>query len=102
MASIIEDMLREERERNLEMQRAFQDEIAQLPRGSLVVQNIRGNDYCYLKYREHDKVVSRYAGKAEDCKEDLEQKIARRRRLEESLRRISAELKMIRKAIGAA
>ena len=102
MASIVEDMLIEERARNLEMQRAFQEEITQLPRGSLVVQGIRGNNYCYLKYRENGKVVSKYIGRAEDCQAELEQKIVRRRSLEESLRRIKRELNMIRRAVGGA
>ena len=98
--SIIKDMLREEQERNLEMQAAFQEEIAQLPRGSLVVQNISGNDYCYLKHREGGRIVSQYMGRAEKCRERLESELAQRRRLEDALRRIKAELKIIRKTLG--
>ena len=100
MESIIKDMLEEERNRNLEMLRIFQAEIAELPRGSLVVQSINGHDYCYLKYREGDRIVSKYAGKATDCREKLEKAIARRRQLEQSLRRINYELKLIQKAVG--
>jgi len=96
----LKDTLAEERERKHEMRQMYLDEISELPKGSLVVQTIGGNDYCYLKYRLGDKVISSYIGKACDHQMELEKKIARRRRLEQALRRIKEDLRIIDRAIG--
>jgi hypothetical protein len=99
MVSVVEGVLREERDRNLEMQRVFQRELAGLPRGSLVIQKIGNNDYCYLKYRENGKLVSRYVGRADQHQAALEAQIVQRKKLEAALRRIKYDLKVISRAV---
>ncbi len=59
----IKGVLREELDNSLRMQERYEQEIAKLPRGSLVKRRIRGHDYYYLVYREDGKVRSVYRGK---------------------------------------
>jgi hypothetical protein len=61
----IKSVLREELDNSLRMQERYEQELAKLPRGSLVKRRIRGHDYYYLVYREDGKVRSIYRGKQE-------------------------------------
>jgi len=66
----IKDVLREELERSLQMQKDYDRELAKLPRGSLVRRLIKGHVYFYLVYREDGKVRTEYRGQA--SKEEIE------------------------------
>lgn len=59
----IKSVLREELENSLRMKKNYEQELAKLPRGSLVKRSIKGHDYYYLVYREKGKVRSIYKGK---------------------------------------
>lgn len=59
----IKSVLREELENSIRMQERYEQELSKLPRGSLVKRHIKGNEYCYLVYREAGKVKSVYQGK---------------------------------------
>ena len=59
----IKGVLREELDNSLRMQERYEQELAKLPKGSLVKRRIRGHDYYYLVYREDGKVRSVYRGK---------------------------------------
>ena len=62
-AMSIKSVLREELDNSLRMQERYEQELAKLPRGSLVKRRIRGHEYHYLVYREDGKVRSVYRGK---------------------------------------
>jgi len=96
---IIEDALREEKSRNQQISETYLREIASLPRGSLTVKEVGVNRYCYLRYREGDKVRLQYAGKAAVVEDDLRKKIARRRELEMLLKELANDKKLIEKVI---
>jgi hypothetical protein len=64
----IKSVLREELGNSIRMQERYEQELAKLPRGSLVKRKIRGHEYCYLVFREAGKVRSVYQGKP-DLKE---------------------------------
>jgi len=59
----IKDVLREELVNSLRMQERYEQELAKLPKGSLVKRRIKGHDYYYLVYREDGKVRSVYQSK---------------------------------------
>ena len=99
MKSALVGVLQEERARNAEMKKILEDELKDLPKGSLVIQSKGGHKYCYLKYREGERIISKYIGKAEVCQKGLEMQVARRRRIEQALRRIREEEKMIMRAL---
>ncbi len=60
----IKGVLREELENSERMKMRYEEELAALPRGSLVKRIIKGNEYYYLIYREDGKVRSEYKGKS--------------------------------------
>jgi hypothetical protein len=46
------------------MKKRYEQELAKLPKGSLVKRAIKGHEYYYLVYRENGKVKSVYKGKS--------------------------------------
>lgn len=97
--NIIRDMLEEEHERNLRSQRAYEAEIVRFPRGSVTVRN-RGNQrYCYLKYRDGEKIITEYKGRADDCEDELRNQVSQRKELEQALKRLRREQSYIEKAL---
>jgi hypothetical protein len=60
----IKSVLREELVNSERMKVRYEEELAGLPRGSLVKRIIKGNEYYYLVYREDGKVRSDYKGKS--------------------------------------
>ena len=99
MQSALAGVLQEERARNAQMKKTLEDELEGLPKGSLVIQSKGKHEYCYLKYRKGERIISKYIGKAEIHQKRLEQQVARRRRIEQALRRIREEEKMIKRAL---
>ncbi len=68
---LIDRIICQEKSRNLHMQKAYEEKIKQFPRGQLYVRTLnKGKKYCYLKYKENGKTITKYAGTF-----DLEQKL---------------------------
>ena len=63
---IIQSVLKEELENSLAMQRSYQRELDNLPKGSLIKKNIKGRSYYYLVYRDKGKVCFDYKGRPSD------------------------------------
>ena len=61
---VIKGVLKEELENSLRMKERFEEELAKLPKGSIVRRNINGNEYYYLIYRQDGKFRSIYKGKS--------------------------------------
>ena len=68
----------------------YQADLAQLPKGTLSEKAIGQKTYCYLKYRDGKKVISRYI-RREDV-DDLRQKIEKRRHIEAMIKSLREEL----------
>lgn len=98
--NIIRDTLIEELERNERSQRVYAHEIELLPKGSLTVRMRRGLPYCYLKYREGKKVVTKYVGPERRIGEDLRLQIEKRQSLQATLQRLKREHAFIVRALG--
>ncbi len=92
----IDAVLKREKKRNENMRLAYERRIADLPRGSLVVRELNGNKYCYLRYREGKKIVQKYAGTV-DKEEILRAKITERKHLLKLMDMLNDENKRIAK-----
>lgn len=97
--NFVKDMLAEELERNERAQDAYERECGTLPKGSVSIRLRCGKRYCYLKYRDGNRVVTDYAGPADRVEEDLRKKVAQRKELEETLKRLRREHRFIEKAL---
>jgi len=99
MQTIVYGMLQEEKQRNLETQETYRHEIMSLPKGSVVVKKISGNDYYYLKYRQDNKIKTDYLGRDKKKVECVKRKIEKRKHLQDVLKRLRMEYKQICKIV---
>lgn len=95
--SILTEVLQEELERLERQEAAYLKAIQELPRGYISQKNIRGRKSYYLQYREGDKIISQYISK--ELLSETEDKIKRRKQLEDSLHRVAKDKKRLRKAL---
>lgn len=99
MKTVIYGVLEEEKQRNLEAQDVYKNEILMLSKGSVSKKIISGNTYYYLKYREGKKTKNDYLGKDKSVADELKRQVERRRYLESVLRRLKKEYKQICKVV---
>lgn len=92
----IDILLEREKQRNENMILAYEKRIMDLPRGSLVIRELNGRKYCYLRYRDEKKVIQKYAGTIEQEKM-LREKIVERKHLVELVAMLEEEKKRILK-----
>lgn len=90
----IQDVIVEEKNKNLKLLEYYQKNKQEIPKGSVEIKNVRGEKYIYLKYRENDKIVSKYCGKYSENLELIE-KIQKRKHVESMIKRITKEIKNI-------
>lgn len=90
----IDAVLEKEKQRNENMRSAYEKRMMELPRGSLVIRELNGKKYCYLRYREGKKVIQKYAGTIEQ-EITLRAKIEERKHLTELLTMLEEENKRI-------
>lgn len=98
--SIFLDVMKEELERNLYKQDAFNKEINSLPKGYLSECVINGKKYIYRKRREKNKILSEYIGIPND--DNVKKAINDRKNyidLKKSIRLLKKEEERLRKAI---
>ncbi len=98
-SNIIKDTLREELDRNIRAQEAYQSEIASLPKGSVAIKTRSNHRYCYLKHRVGNRVVTDYVGRAAQVESSLRQQVEHRKQLELTLKRLKQEQCFIEKAL---
>lgn len=95
MATVIYNTLKEEKQRNLEMQKTYTQEIESLPKGSIMTKTVSGKKYYYLRYRQGDKVKNDYIGKDESAVAEIRKGIEKRKYLQGVLKRLKLEYKQI-------
>ena len=95
MATVIYDTLKEEKQRNLEMQKTYVQEIESLPKGSIMTKTVSGKKYYYLKYRQGNKIKNDYIGKDESVVAEILKEIEKRKYLQGVLKRLKLEYKQI-------
>ncbi len=92
----IDVVLEKEKQRNENMRSTYENRILDLPRGSLVIRELNGRRYCYLRYRDGKKVIQKYAGTIEQA-EMIREKIAERKHLTRLIAMLEEESKRIKK-----
>ena len=92
----IDFVLEREKQRNEKMRIMYEQRIAELPRGSLLIRELNGKQYCYLRYREGKKIIQKYAGTIEQA-ENIRAKIDERKHLLKLLEMLEEEDKRIKK-----
>lgn len=92
----IDIVLEKEKKRNESMLQAYMKRLSKLPKGSLVIRKINGNEYCYLRYREGEKVIHKYAGTINQI-DKIKEKINERKRLIDLIEMLKKENKRILK-----
>jgi hypothetical protein len=70
-----------------------------LPKGSIIVKDISGNNYFYLKYRQGSKIKTDYLGKDARVVKGIRRDIEKRKHLQGVLKRLRLEYKQICKIV---
>lgn len=92
----IDVILEKEKKRNEYMQEVYMNALLQLPKGSLFIKKINGREYCYLRYREKEKVILKYVGTINQI-DNLKSMIEERKRIVRLLDMLKKENKRIQK-----
>lgn len=93
---VIDNIIEKEKVRNREMRAAYEKCLLKFPRGSLTVRESNGKKYCYFKYRDGKKIVTKYAG-TEKMIPELQNQIEERDHFVEMIRMLDAEYEKIEK-----
>lgn len=93
---LIDEILKEEKERNYYMQMHYINEISKLPIGNLIIKKIGNKEYCYLHYKKDGKTCNKYCGSIADY-DRTKKLIIRRKHCEEMLDLLKKEYIRIEK-----
>lgn len=94
--SMIIDTIKKEKSRIEYMLERYYRIMEELPKGSLSETNKNGQKYYYLKYREGNKVITKYLGKNA---ENIAKLIEKRKHTEAMIKLLKNELKIAEKAL---
>ncbi len=92
----IDRVLARQAEKNRAARAAYEEKRREYPRGTLEVRDTAGHRYCYLRYREGDRVITKYAGTAKHLSE-IKKAVKARDRLTERIKLLDAEYERILK-----
>lgn len=95
--TIAKQIIKQELERNGRMVKEYESELLKLPRGKLTTKKINAHSYYYLKYRDGDKIVTKYVGKDNYDVSELNDQLDKRKHIEEMLKQLKAERKELEK-----
>ena len=97
--SLFLEIIQEEAQRNLLMQKQYEVKINQLPKGQIIIKKVGNHEYYYLKYRDGKKTVTDYIGRDKKKIEDIRNQIDKRKHFEKMLAELKEENKLIQKVI---
>lgn len=95
--SVLASLLSKEENRNENMIAEYNHELETLPKGSIKPKKIKNRIYYYLTFRVGDKVITKYVGKDEDSLIPIREQLARRKQVEEILKKLKEEKAQIKK-----
>lgn len=95
--SIATQIIEKELERNGRMIKEYENELLELPKGKLTIKNINSHSYYYLKYRTGEKVITKYVGKDNCDVSELNDRLDKRKHIEEMLKQLKSERKELEK-----
>jgi len=84
------------------LREVYEEQLKNLPKGSLRAKERNGKKYYYLSYRCNGKVVSEYIGNDESMIEDLRERLMRRKGVEGLIKGIKKELALMNKVLEVA
>lgn len=93
---VIDNIVEKEKIRNREMRSAYEQRLLGFPRGSLTIRESKGRKYCYFKYRDGKKIITKYAG-TEKMISELQKQVEERDHIIEMIRMLDAEFEKIEK-----
>ena len=91
---LIDAVIEKEKCRIEKMRSECEERLSEFPRGSLVIRESNGRKYCYFRYRDGKKVVTKYAG-TERKIDDLRAVLAERDDLINKIKNLDVELDRI-------
>lgn len=94
--SMIVETLKKEKNRIEYMLECYYKIMKELPKGTLSETNRNGRTYYYLKYRDGEKVITKYLGKEA---ENIAQLVEKRKHTEAMIKMLKNELKIAKKAL---
>ena len=98
--TIAVQIIHREIERNKRMILAYENELSKLPKGKIIEKKINAHSYFYLKFRNGEKVITKYIGKKEvDLSLILEQ-LEKRKHVEAMIKQLEAERKELNRIGG--
>ena len=95
--SVLAALLLREENRNENMISEYTHELETLPKGSIKPKKVKDKIYYYLTFRDGDKVFTKYIGKDEQTIIQIREQLARRRQVEEILKKLKEERSQIKK-----
>ena len=97
MRGVIKGVLAEELKNSLRMKKGYESALKKLPKGSLAVRKIKGQEYYYLAKRVGRKVKHFYKGKiSEEEKNKYEQAKIFRAKYRKLLSRVKKQIRFLR------
>ena len=90
----LDDVIRNEKARFIERKNRCEEKLLAYPKGALVVRESGGRRYCYFKYRDGKKVITKYAGTF-DKYGALNATVAEREKLTEEIRQLTSDIDRI-------
>lgn len=94
------DILNKEYSKLLKMKSAYEREIDELPKGSIISKKRKDSCYHYLVSRKNSKVVFQYIGMDRNKIMELNKKILQRKKIQKSLREIKNDIKILSKYLA--
>lgn len=95
--SILMEVFAEELDRLNRQEVVYRRAMQELPKGYISRKRIKEKEYFYLQRRENGKIVSQYV--SADELPGLEAQIARRKGLEDALRRVKEDRKRLERVL---
>ena len=80
---------------------SYENQLSDLPKGSLRAKKQNGREYYYLTYRNDGKVISDYVGNNEKIIANLKEQIKRRKGIETLLKGIKKDIALMNKVLEA-
>lgn len=91
--AMVFDILEEEKRRLLSLKGRYEQQLSELPKGSISRKKRWNREYLYLAYRQSDKVKFEYIGPVDsEAAEEVGAKVRRRKDLEEKLSQVEDNL----------
>lgn len=95
--SVLAVLLSKEANRNENMIVEYSRELESLPKGTIKLKKVNEKNYYYLIFRDGDKVITKYVGKNEETLISIQEKLIRRKQVEEIIKKLKEEKIQIKK-----